>query len=157
GHDTGGRTLGDYAKAECDLMADYTDHFQKLLHDFTANMRNQAALADTVAAFGDAQQDMLAKSDALGDPPNGEGVAGDAEAKALTKSAVQQFHDLASSIRVAETEADIRTGVSKVTDLAVRLGQQGAELKKKYPTPELEKARMAIPGCSELFGDSTAN
>lgn len=153
GHDSGGgRTLGEYVKEECALMADFNDRFQKLLHDFTANIRNQTAEADTVDAFGDLYDEMSVKSKKLGDPPNGEGVGGDAEAEAVMKSVVAQFHDIASSIRAAKTDSDLQAAVAKVPDLSERMVKQGAEMKTKYPTPQLDQARKAVPGCSELFG-----
>ena len=155
GHDNNsgsGRTLDEYVKEECTLMTDFNDRFQKLLHDYTANSRNQTALADTVDAFGNLYDDMWVKSEKLGDPPNGEGVGGDAEAQAVAKSAVSQFHDIASSIRAAKTDTHLQAAVAKVPDLAQRMVKQGAEMKKKYPTPELDQARKAVPGCSELFG-----
>ena len=152
GHESGsgGRTLDEYVKEECTLMADFNDRFQRLLHDFAANSRSQTALADTVDAFGDLYDDMWVKSKKLGDPPNGEGV--DAEAEAVAKSAVAQFHDIALSIRAAKTDNDLQAAVAKVPDLAERMVKQGAEMKTKYPTPELDQARKAVPGCSELFG-----
>jgi hypothetical protein len=134
------------------VLIDFNDRFQKLLHDFFANMRNQAALADTVSAMGDLYDEVLAKSDKLGDPPNDKGGDGDAEAEDFAKSASRQFHEIASSIRTAKTDTDIQAQVTKLGDLSERMVAKGAELKKKYPNPELDQAKKAVPGCGDLPG-----
>jgi hypothetical protein len=152
GNDSSGIALDEYVKQSCAILIDFNDRFQKLLHDFAANNRNQTALADTVSAMGDLYDELLVKSQKLGDPPNHEGVAGDEEAEAAMKSAVSQFHDIASSIRAAKTDSDIAAAVDRLTDTATRMATQGAELKKKYPTPELDRAMKAIPGCNNTPG-----
>jgi hypothetical protein len=149
---TSTRSLDDYVKAECAMLADFRDQFQKLVHDFVANIRNQPAMADTVSAMGDLYQGMITKTDELGDPPNGEGVGGDAEARAAVESASAQFHDIASSIRAAKTDTEIQAAIARVQHLSEQMVKQGADLKKKYPTPEIDKAKQAVPGCSDSPG-----
>jgi len=32
------------------------------------------------------------------------------------------------------------------------IGEAGGGVEKKYPTPEIDRAKQAIPGCSDEFG-----
>ena len=158
GHDNGGgKTVDEYVKQECAFMADFNGKFQKLLHEYTVNAvnanksaANQTALADTVDAIGNLYDDFRVKSKELGDSPTGEDRGDDAEA--VVKTAIAQFHDIASSIRVATTASDLEAAAAKIPQLAERMVKQGAEMKAKNPTPKLDEARKAVPGCSELFG-----
>jgi len=129
------------------MLIDFKTRFQKLTQDLMANIHNQTALADTVSAMADLYDEMLAKGKKLGDAPNGENV-GD-EATEEVKSVVNQLRDIASSIRTAKTDGDIQAALSKFQDVVEQAAKQGAELKKKYPTPEIDRAKKAIPGCSD--------
>jgi hypothetical protein len=153
GGNNSGAALDTFVKQECAMMADFNDRLQKLLHDFVINSSNQPALGDTVSAIADLLDHQRTESAKLGDPPNGEGVAGNAESEAAVESAIQQFRALAASIRTAKTEADLQAAVAKVPDIAAEMAKQAAEVLAKYPTPELKQARKAVPGCSALFGE----
>ena len=146
----GGMTLDEYVKEECAILIDFKGQLQQLTHDLMSNLHNQAALADTVSAMADLYDEMLAKSEKLGDAPNGENV-GD-EATDAVKSVAKQLHDIASSIRTAKTDSDIQVALSKFQDVVEGSAKQGAELKKKYQTPEIDRAKQAIPGCSDELG-----
>ena len=48
--------------------------------------------------------------------------------------------------------SDIQAALSKLQSVVERAAKPAAKLKKKYPSPKIDRARKAIPGCSDEPG-----
>jgi PBP1b-binding outer membrane lipoprotein LpoB len=140
-------SLDEYVKKECAILIDYQNRLAQLTHDLMTNANNQAALADTVSGIAKLNDEMIAKDHALGDAPNGEKV-GD-EVEQATRSLVNDLNNVASDVRTAKTDEDLSTALAHFNEVLQRAAQQGAKFKQKYPTPQLDRAKQKIPGCSD--------
>jgi len=73
--DTGKASLDDYVQKECAITVDFKDRLGRLTRDFATNAKDQTALAATVQDIADLYDELIAKDNELGDPPNGEGTS----------------------------------------------------------------------------------
>ena len=141
--------LDDYVKKECVILIDFKDRMGSLTRDFATNIQDQAALADTVEDISKLYNEVLSKGDELGDPPNGEGVGGGDEVDKAARALVDNLHTIAGDIRAAKSDGEVLAAVAHLNDEVQKSMKVAADWKKQHPTPELDRAREAIPGCSD--------
>ena len=147
--DTGRPSLDEYVKKECAITVDFKDRLGRLTRDFATNAKDQSALADTVQNIANLYDELIAKDNELGDPPNGEGTADSNEVERAARSLAHELHGVATDIRTAKTNDDVQTAITRMNNAIVKSTTTAAEWKKKHPTPELDRLEKAYPGCSD--------
>jgi hypothetical protein len=150
--DTGKASLDDYVKKECAITVDFKDRLGHLTRDFATNAKDPTALADTVEQIADLYDELIAKGDELGDPPNGEGTDDGDEVERAGRSLVDELHGVATDIRTAKSDDDLQAGMTRMNNAIVKSTTTAAEWQKKHPTPELDRLKKAYPGCSDEPG-----
>jgi len=147
--DTGKASLDDYVKKECAITVDFKDRLGRLTRDFATNAKDQTALAATVQDIADLYDELIAKDNELGDPPNGEGTSDSDEVERAARSLADELHKVATDIRTAKTDDDVQAAIARMNDAIVKSTTTAAEWKKKHPTPEIDRLEKAYPGCSD--------
>jgi methyl-accepting chemotaxis protein len=145
-------SLDDYVKKSCAITVDFNDRLGRLTHDFATNAKNQNALAGTVQDMADLYDELIIKSDELGDSPNGEGTGDDAEVEQAVKSLATELRAVSTDIRDAKSNGEVKAAISRMNDAIVKSTATAADWQKKHPTPELDRLKKAIPGCSDTPG-----
>jgi hypothetical protein len=147
--DTSTSSLADYVQRECAITVDFNDRFGHLTRDFADKFGDQTALAATVRDIAILYEEVIAKAEELGDPPNGEGVGGEEEVEQAARSLVGELHAVASDIESASTEDDVRAAINRMNNAIVESANAAAEWKNEHPTPELDSLKKAHAGCSD--------
>jgi hypothetical protein len=147
--DSGQAAVDDYVKKECAILVDFKDRMGSLTRDFANNVHDQSALADTVEEMSKLYHELLAKSDELGEPPNGEGADGDDEVDRAARALADNLHAIAGDIRNAKSDAEVQSAVAHLNDEVLKSVRVAKDWKKQHPTPELDRAKKAIPGCAD--------
>jgi methyl-accepting chemotaxis protein len=148
GADAGSTSLDAYVKKECAILVDFRDQMGQLTKEFAINIRDQAAMADTVQKIADLFRDTQLKADELGDAPNGEGTGGD-EVEQAMRTLVDQLDKIANEMRAANSDQEVQAAVGRMNHAIMKAMTTAADWKKSHPTPELDRAKAAIPGCSD--------
>lgn len=147
--DPGNASLDDYVEKECAIIVEFKDQLGRLTRDFATNAKDQTALADTVQDMAELYDELIAKSNELGEPPNGEGTADSDEVERAARSLADELHGVAVDIRTAKANDDVQAAIARMNDAIVKSTTTAAEWKKKHPTPELDRLKQEYPGCSD--------
>jgi hypothetical protein len=140
-------SLEEFAKRDCALSAESDQRLSELGRDFLNSVAHPSALADAASGIAQSFKDGAAKTQELGDPPNGEGKGGATAAADMMRSVAKQVEQIAAETRTAQTHDEIMVDLGKFNQTMSDTGPMLAELKAKYPTPELDKVEKDIPGC----------
>jgi hypothetical protein len=143
-------SLDDYVKKECAIIVDFNGRLSRLTRDFATNAKNQPALADTVQHMADLYDEMISKDGQLGDPPNGEGGGDSPEVEQAAKSLATALHAASTDIRDAKSNAEVKGAITRMNDAIAKSSTTAADWKKNHPTPEIDRLKKAIPGCSDM-------
>jgi hypothetical protein len=111
------------------------------------NMSQPSLLADSVSRIAQLYRDLAAKTDELGDPPNGEGKGGASAGAEVLRSFAKQIEQISADIRSTKTRDDLAVNFNKYSQTLSNVGPTIHEFKAKYSAPELEKVEKGIPGC----------
>ena len=141
-------SMDAYVHRECTLLIGFRDQMGRLTKEFATNMRDQSAMADTVQKIADLYREFLVKADELGDAPNGEGAGGE-QVEQAARTLVDQLDKVANDIRDARSDNEVRAAVNRMNDAIMKATTAAADWDKDHPTPELDRAKAAIPGCSD--------
>lgn len=147
--DTEPMSVEEYVMRECAITVDFKDRLGVLTRDFATKFKNRAALADTVQAMSDLYEEVLVKSEELGDPPNGEGTDDGGEVEQAARTLVVELDKAATDIRGATTDDEVQAAIGRMNDTILKSANIAAEFKKNQPTPELDELKKAHPGCSD--------
>ncbi|MET9212357.1 MULTISPECIES: hypothetical protein [Actinomycetes] len=145
-------SLDAYVRSECEI----TMRTQTRLHDLSRRMMEvggptiQTDLATIIAEMARAYEDLLADVEKLGAPPNGESSGTDEQAVAATRLSARELADSANRIRSATSQEALDSAFEDFQQVLAAIATRGLELQQqqKQPTPELDKARAAVPGCA---------
>ncbi|MFI9503372.1 hypothetical protein [Nocardia sp. NPDC052566] len=143
------RNLDDYARTVCKAESEYKNSaaglFRKLLEKAIVP-NGQPALADAIDGFARLLDDLAVKNEEFGDPPNGEGAG---RAKALAddqRRTAREVRSIAEATRTTES-ANVKQMLTDLKQTLLGGATRETEVLQKYPTPELDSAKRAIPGC----------
>jgi hypothetical protein len=142
-------TLDAYAQQDCTLKMDFQVKVEPLLRDLSASGAHPSSAADTLSSMSKLLDDAAAKVEELGDPPNGEGEGGAKAGADMIRSMAKDYDRLATAIRTAETDDELEAAFDEAQQVFSRFGPLLREYQQKYPTPELDEAEKAIPGCTD--------
>lgn len=142
-------SLEEYAKSDCALSAESDQRLNALGQDFLNSVAHPSALADAASGMAQIFNDIAAKTQELGDPPNGEGKGGATAAAEMMRSVAKQVEQVAAETRTAQTHDEIMVDLKRFNQTMDNTGPMLAELKAKYPTPQMDKVEKGIPGCDQ--------
>lgn len=152
GTDTVG--LDDYVRSECEIAIRY----QARMHELARRMlestgpSTQTQLTDIAAEMSRLFVELADESEKLGEPPNGETTGNAQEALAATRQTATELADSATRLRSATSAAELTVALDDFQQVLARAGMRGTELRQQQaPTPELDEARKAVPGCEEAL------
>ncbi|MBH0776623.1 hypothetical protein [Nocardia bovistercoris] len=150
--------LDEYVRAECEISMRYQGRMQDLTRRMleTTGPAAQTGLADIASDMSALFYGLADETEALGNAPNGENALDSRESLTETRRTAQELADSATRIRAAGSEGEQTAAFENFQQVLVTAGRRGAEMQaKSAPTPELDRARRAVPGCADAMNTPT--
>ncbi|MGW6730723.1 hypothetical protein ACWF9G_32895 [Nocardia sp. NPDC055029] len=152
--------LDDYVRSECEITIRYQARMHELARRIleSTGPATQTQLADVATEMARLFDELAEESEELGEPPNGETTGNAEEVLAATRQTATELADSATRLRSATSAAELTAALDGFQQVLARGGTRGRELRQQEaPTPELDEARKAIPGCEEATHRGSQN